>query len=304
MEGAGLSAHRHHHRHHTQSRARDGVSLVFSFFLSIALVGMMVLTALRVGFAEKVSFLTILDDQYYEYVLDHIEDQSKYYTLPTGIDPAVLEDVFVLDEVRENIQSYVASLFGDYVFNPNVSAMHDRLMTNVRTAFASDGVEIKEGEEAEEVASTYVDQVTSFYSEMMRPSGLDDAVEVCRLYCKYYPFAMIGLGVLAALMVMLLVRLHHFVHRSLRYMAYAAGGAALMGFVVPAIVFVGGSYKGLNLDPQYFYHFGVSLIERVLTLCMMGSAVLVVVMLALAFTVAKLRSKVLKRKRVRRHAQA
>lgn len=295
-----MNAKKHHH---TQSRARDAVSLVFAFFLSIALVGMMLLTVLRVGLLTKDGFMSVLDDQYCEYLLTFIEEQSEYYTLPTGIDPVVLEDVFEFQEVRQNVDNYVSSVFGGYTFKPDVARPRERLEANVRNAFVSDGVVVDKSEEADEVASAYVDEVIAFYADTVQPAGLDSAVKVANLYSKYYLYAMLGCSAFALVMVVLLVRLHHFVHRSLRYMAYAFGGAALMGFVVPAVLFVLGTYKGLNLSPQYFYHFGVTLIERVFMLCMLGSLVLVAAMAVMALVVARLRKGAMQKKRIRRYRQ-
>lgn len=293
MEGTSVSTHGH--RHHMQSRARDSVSLVFSFFLSIALTSIMVLTVLRVGIFTKYGFRSFYDGKYYEYVLNYIEDQTSYYTLPTGIDPKVLDGVFVEGEIEENISNYINSLFEKYAFEPDVSAARDRLEASVRRAFNSDGIDVTEESEAEQVASAYVDEIMVFYASMLKPTGLDSAETLRSLFCKYFPYVMISLAVLAIALLILLKRLHHFQHRTIRYVAYSMGGAALLGFVVPAIVYVSGFYKGLNIAPQYFYHFGVTVIEHVLTLCMMGSAVLGVIMVVLVFVVARMRKAVLRK---------
>lgn len=292
-----MSERHRHRRRRGRSRTRDTVSIVFSFFLALSLVGITVPSAVRFGLVTEGGILSIVDETYCGYVLDYVEKEATYYTMHTGIDPKVLEGVFTTDEIQANVHTYVSGALGGYNFEPDVDAPRERLTQNVRDLFASDGVDLAENTDAEEVVQTYVDEIIGFYASTMKPTGTDAIVKVYSLYRRYYPIAMVALVALATLLTTLLVRLHHFLHRSLRFVAYATGGAALMGFVVPFVLFASGYFKGLSVTPQYFYYFCVSLIERVLALCMTGSAVLLVLTVVLAIVIARMRKSAVRRHR-------
>ena len=64
-----------------------------------------------------------------------------------------------------------------------------------------------------------------------------------------------------------------------------------MCFVVPSYMYLSGVYLGLNFTPQYFYHFGTSLVAHVLKLCMFAGLGLLVVTVVLILVIASLRGR-------------
>ena len=284
---------RRRHRH-GQSTSRDVVSIIFAFFLSLILLCISLLTSLRIGVMTTAGFNAILDDKYYDYALEYVQTQANYYTMPTGIDPAVLNNVFNRDELKESIQGTIAGAFDGTGYAINTNAMRGRLETNVRNAFANDGVSATEGGAAEEIVTSYVNEIDELYKSVVKMPGLDVMAQIRNLFLRYFLIGIIVLCVLAVIFLILIMRLHHHPHRALRYVAYAAGGAALMQFVVPCAVYASGFYKGLSLNPQYFYHFGVSLVSRVLLSCMIGAVVPVLLMVVLIVVIGRLRKRSMK----------
>ena len=281
-------------RHHGQSTSRDVISAIFAFFLSLTLMFIMVLTALRVGVMTSAGFNALLGEEYYDYALEYVETQAKYYTMPTGIDPTVLNNVFSRDELKESVQGSIAGAFDGSGYAINSTAMCSRLETNVRNAFANEGVNTSEGGAAEEIVKSYVKDIDDLYKSVVKMPGLDVIAQIRNTFLRYYLIGVIVLCVLALVFTVLIMRLHHHPHRALRFVAYAAGGAALLGFVVPCIVYVSGFYKGLSLTPQYFYHFGVSLVSHTLRSCMISSVFPLVLMVVLIVIIGRLRKRSMK----------
>lgn len=284
-------AHRNHR--HRKGHTRDGVSYVFSFFLSLVLMALVLLVALNGGAFSERSIISVLDDAYYGYTLDFIETETKNYTLPTGIDPAVLDDVFNLDRIQVNVNRYLTSVYeGTSKFEPDTKEERDRLTANVTNVFARDGVDVVEGNEASEITKAYVDEIMEIYTGAIKLPGMDVYARVQNVFSQVFPVVLIVLIMLAAVLIIIITQLHHFVHRALRYIAYATGGATLMCFVVPFAIYALRMYKGLNVSPQYFYHFCVSLISHLLRLCMMGSLVLLVTTIGLVVICSVMRERV------------
>lgn len=296
MEGGELS-----HRRHGHSRSKAFVNGVFAFFLSVSLLGIMVLTAVRVGMMSKVGFISVLDDEYYTLTLDYIEEKANYYTLPTGIDPSVLDGVFNVDEIRTDVDGFAAGAIDGTGYVAKTDDLHSRVITRVDAAFATDGVTTGDGGDADEIAHAYADDIVEIYLDAVQMPGLDVVTQVHDVYVRFYLIAVVFLIALSVVLSIAIVHMHHFKHRGMRYLAYATGGATLMGFVLPFIIYVSGFYKGLNVQPQFFYHFCVSLVGHVLRLCMISSAILLLITIALVVLIGRMRQAQIKKSRSHRH---
>ena len=289
-------------RHRSKrSTSRNVVSLVFGFFLSLVLLLLTLLCVLRVGVVSQAGFLSVLDNDYYQYTLDYIEDQARYYTLPTGIDPSVVEGVFTREDVEADVDGILAGKFSGSGYNPKTDGLRERLSNNVYRVFAADGVQIAEGSSADEIVTSYVDEIIDIYNTAVEMPGIDAIVRVRDEFTQWFIVGLVALVAFAAVLMASIVRLHHYKHRALRYMAYSFGGAALMAFVLPCILLISGFYKGLSVSPQYFYHFVVSLISRTLVLCMIGGGVLFALMLLIIIISTKMRAEAVRHKS-RRHS--
>lgn len=284
-----------------RSTSRNAVSLVFGFFLSLVLLLLTLLCVMRVGVVSQAGFLSVLDNDYYQFTLDYIEDQARYYTLPTGIDPSVVEDVFTREEVEADVNGMLAGKFSGSGYNPKTDNISERLSNNVYRVFAADGIQIAEGSSADEITSAYVDEIMGIYKNAVTMPGIDAIVRVRDEFTQWFVVGLVVLVAVAAVLMASIVRLHHYRHRALRYMAYSFGGAALMASVLPCILLVSGFYKGLSVSPQYFYHFAVSLVSRSLVLCMAGGGVLFALMLVIILVSSKMRSTAVRHKS-RRHS--
>lgn len=285
-------------KHRTKkSASRNAISLVFGFFLSLAILFIMVLLALRIGIVSRVGFASVLDNDYYQYTLDYIEDQTRYYTLPTGIDPTVLDGVFTIGEVKNDVDGMLSGKLNGSGYNPKTDEMSKRLSDNVNRAFVADGVAVAEGSTADEIVTSYVDEIMGIYKEAITMPGIDIMVRIRDEFKQWYVVGLITSVAISAVLIASIVRLHHYKHRAMRYISYSMGGASLMGLVVPLILLVSGFYKGLSLSPQYFYHFGVSLISRVLILFMIGAGVLFALMLIMIAIATRMRTNAVKKHR-------
>ena len=283
-------------KHRTKrSRSRNVVSLVFGFFLSLTTLLITIPLVLRMGIVSRIGFTSVVDADYYRYTLDYIEDQTRYYTLPTGIDPQVLDGVFSLDEVKVDVDGMLVGKLNESGFSPKTDDLRKRLTENVERMFAADGVSTAEGSSAEEIVASYVDDIMGIYQDAITMPGIDMIVHVRDEFMQWFVVGLVVCVTLSVVLIASIVRLHHYRHRALRYLAYSFGGAALMSFVVPCILFASGFYKGLSVSPQFFYHFCVSLISRLFILLMAASAVLLVIMLVLILVSSRMRGTAIRR---------
>ena len=271
---------KHSHRH-SRSRARDVVSLIFSFFFAVLLVIICALGALRVGALSKGGVLRAMDNQFYDYELNYINEQANYYTLPTGVDPSVLNGVFQKEELRLDMTALVETSFdgGEYV--PVTANAKNRLMQNLATYFSSQK-NVPTPEEQQKISESYSDAIMDLYTEIIALPGHDQVGKLSATAVRYGLIVLAVLVVVVGLMVFFIVRLHSHVHRALRYLAYATGGAGLMLVVIPLLVFISKPYVGLNLEPQSIHYLCVTIISNVLVTLMCAGGVLALLAVLIA----------------------
>lgn len=289
---------------YSQSKTRDTVSIVFGFFLSLFVALFALLVVLRFFVVSPQGVLRSVDDSFYNQVLEYVEQQSNYYTLPSGIDPHVLDGVFEVEEVRRDVNGSIEAAFAGQEYTPNTNAARERLAQRLNAAFAADGVVVNGGAtqaELAEVSKTYTDAIMEIYNNAVKMPGLDAVPTVNGYMARYGLIAIAVCALVCCLLVFLIVRLHHHVHRAIRYVTYSVSGAALMLLVVPLAMYASGFYKGLSVEPQYFYTLCVSLISHALRTCMFAGGALIVVAILLAIVGSKLRGKAITHKHTRRH---
>lgn len=286
-----MSRHRH-----GRSRMRDTISLVFAFFLSVTLVGIAAVVSLRIGALSKSGIQRAMDSQFFDYELEHVNERAHYYTLPTGIDPSVLEGVFQKDELQQDMMALVEASFdgGDYV--PVTANAKDRLMKSLSAFFASQDA-VHSDAELQEISDSYTNAIMDLYVETIALPGLNEVGTLNASAVRYGSILLAVLVVLAALLALLIVRLHSHRHRSLRYFAYAVGAAGLMLVVVPLVVRVSNAYVGLNIEPQSVHYLCVTLITHALWSLMAAGATFLLVSVVLAVMSEKRRANAMHRHR-------
>lgn len=277
-----------HHRTRP-SNTRNAASLVFGFFLSLILFAEVVALAIGANLILEPGFLSLFDKDYYQYVLTYINDEATYYTMPTGYDPKVLDEVFTYRDVQNDVDGYVKSALHGASYPIDDSNLRERLTSNVEAQYASDGKEI--GADDEAAITSYVDVIMDIYARAIRLPGLDAITKIrSRVAIPLYA-VIIGLPVVIALLARAIMGLHHRVHRGMRYLAYATGGACLLSIVAPAAILASGFYKGLGVSPQFFYHFCMTVIERLLYVCIAGGIIYLIVTVVLIARVAARRKR-------------
>lgn len=280
--------------HSSDSRLRNLISCFFAFLLSLVFVFGTILLIVRCGIMSENAFMSIFDADYYQYTLDEIRAKAEYYTTPTGIDLAVLEDAFAAEEIETGVKGYVHAAFEGREYTPDLSALSRRLDSNLRDFFSSHQIVPEEGT-IQDVIDEFTADISKIYTNNLIFPGLTRIGQLRRQYLHYDKLAIGALALVALILIITIIKLHHYIHRALRYIAYAAGSAALMLLVVPGGLYLSKFYVGFNFQPRYFYHFMVNLVIRLLQSLMLGGLFWLVITVILAFVIAMRRSQLTRR---------
>ena len=278
--------------HSSDSRLRNLISVFFAFLLSMLFVIGTILLVVRFGILNESRFLSVFDEDYYQYTMDVIRSNAEYYTTPTGIDLTVLDDAFNTEEIEADVRGNVHAAFSGSEYTPDTAAMSRRLDTNLRAFFAANQI-VPEAGTIQDVIDEFTTDIVKIYADTVKLPGLASIGQLRTRYMKYDRYGIIALAVIALILIITIIRLHHYIHRSLRYIAYAAGGAALMCFVVPCGLYLSKFYVGFNFQPRYFYHFMVSLVVKLLESVMLTGLFWLLITIVLAFMIAMRRRQLM-----------
>ena len=84
--------------------------------------------------------------------------------------------------------------------------------------------------------------------------------------------------------------MQYFPHRGLRYVAYASGGAALILFIGPFLLYQSKIYTKLNLTSHLLYYIANVLIEKTIMAFLISAGVMLVITIACIIMIAKMKA--------------
>ena len=253
----------------SREKYRMVISYLFSFILALFLTLFSVcLTAMNCLFSEGF-FCSVMREDYYQAVLNEIVTEAEDYTIPVGLDMSVLEGVFTINDVRRDINGNITAAFRGYEYQPDLKEANVRLYANAAADIAEHNVAV-EGS-VEDVINTYVGEIDEFYLDKVTVPGMT-LIEYARRNVKSGVTAvLIVLFVLSFVLILTLIRLYHYPHQGLRFVAYAAGGCALMMFAVPFKLYLDKVYAHILVSPEYFYVFVSNYVRQILLSLMKAS---------------------------------
>lgn len=276
-------AERTHDRYATRRAANIG-SIVLAFFLCLTLFLDTLVVITRLGFLSSKGVSSMLNDSFYSSMLGYIEDQATYYTMPTGIDTGVVKNVVTDGDIKRDVAGHINAAFNGVTYTPKIDGISERLRKNINDRFKVDGVDTNTSE-VKDIVNSYVGEILNIYTETVKVPGLDALAKVYKIMSKYSLIAILALSVFALVLVVVIVKSHHFPHRGMRHVDYALGGTGLMLLVGPAIIYLTHAYEGLNVSPEYFYLMCISFVDFFLRACMVAGAVFIVLAILLVFVI-------------------
>lgn len=265
-----------------------GVSLLFSFFLSLLLVLTSVLVIVRIAVSETVINRVVLNDAYYNILLESIETQAQDYTLPTGIDISVPTGVLDIEEIAYDLMNYVHYTFNSTPYEPNKTPLQKRVNARATEFYEKLG-EIDE--ETAAVIDAYAEDIANIYANNITIAGFSYICETESFLTRLFPIILFFAAAGIFLLVRLLIKLQFYPHRGIRFAAYASGGAALILLAGPLAFYLSKIYTKINLASYPLYYLATTLIEKTVVLFFAAAGILAVVTIILIVVVGRLKKQ-------------
>ena len=269
-----------------RERTVFGVSLLFSFLLSLLLVLTSILVIVRIAVSESVITRLVLNEEYYGILLENIETQAQDYTIPTGIDTSVPTGLLDTKEIAYDLMNYVHYTFNSTPYEPNKAPLQKRVNARATEYYEKLG-EIDE--ETAAVIDAYAEDIADIYANSITIAGFSYICEIESFLTRLFPVFLFFAAAGIFLLVRLFIRLQYYPHKGLRFAAYASGGAALILLAGPLAFYLSKVYTKINLASYPLYYLATSLIENTVILFFIAAGILAVVTVALIVVVVRLK---------------
>ena len=273
-------------------KLRKIISFVLAFLLSLSLLGITALGCVKNGLFSTKTILTLMDEEYCSAVRKETEDALSDYTIPTGIDTSVVEGVVTVSDVTTDVKGYIYAAFAGNEYKPNTTLMDERIKANVVKFFEENSAELDD--DTEDIIDTFIAELDAVYTRSIELRIISAVVKSNETFSGFYMPSLIALLILSLILGILCVRIHHYAHRGMRYVAYAAGGTALMSLIFPTILLASGRYKNLRFEPEHFYRLAVNYVKGFLMQFIWAAAIWLFVTALLILIVYLMRAEKIK----------
>lgn len=250
-----------YHRHSSHKLMRNILCTILTFLLSLCVVGLTVLIVIKFSCFSKSSFYqNMTSNDYYNSVQSLIYENAEALTLPTGLPVEVLEEAIDIYSVHKDVNGYLDAAYTGDKYKTDTSTISFKLDQNIRDYFEKE--QITPTEEQEHNIASYIESITDEYTKSVQMPLLNYFIQVKNIFNKIFIIGLITFLLIIAIISFSIIKMHHWLHRGIRYLVYGTLSSALMVTIFPAVILTSGFYKKVNLSPQYFYNFAMSYITN------------------------------------------
>lgn len=279
---------------HKKKRKYYPVSVILSFILSMLIAILGYLAGASIGvFNSNIIIDSAEKENYYNNVYNKIVDKTVDLGKPMMLGESVFEGVYDYSKLCDDINGTYLAMANNESYDVDTSGIRDIIDTNIHNYAKEQNIAI--GDEQAETIDLFIAELEQNYKSSMEIPFVTYYVSVRSMYRKYFLMISAVVLVLLVIGVIITLRTHTYIYRSLRYVTYAVLAAALMTGVPMLFLYIQGRYKDLGIKPEYMYNMYVDVINKSL-LTFVGVAVVYVVIAALLIVLTvKLKNKSKKR---------
>lgn len=234
-------------------KVRFVMSALLSFLLSIMLTTATMLAAVKFGFLNKTSVLDGMSRKdYYKSAEAQFYQDAKDFTIPIGLPVEIVDGIVSLEKVHDDICNYVeASVTGkEYVFDTD--DLESSLTEHIYDYFEEEGLTMSE----EQI--TTVPEYTKLIAEIYEKDMKVEFVSLLgKINVSYGRYIWMGIGLcllVSVVIIVMLIRMYHWKHRAVRFVAYAAIATAVLVATPVVLAAVLEYFFKPNISPEHVYY--------------------------------------------------
>lgn len=205
---------------------------ILALLLSLTFVCLVILLALRWNcYNSDAIYRSLALSNYYDKVLQEIENNAEVITKPTGLPLEVLEGVILAPEVYQDINIYIDNLYGGEEFQSNKEAVRARLQYHVSHYLEEKN--IVPDRVQTQTMDQFIEAVTDVYHRSVKIPLMKYFITLNNRYQTIY---FLSVGVCVSIILIIIIMLYQLSPSITRFYYYMYNGnmaATLMLAVFP-----------------------------------------------------------------------
>ncbi len=229
------------------------ISCILAFCLTMLFTMGTVLIAVKIGFLSENSVLTGMNKRdYYKGAEEDFYQDAKDYTIPVGLPVEVVEGIVDSETVYSDITGYVTASVNHMEYSFQTDDLQSRLTENIYDYFRKEGLQMNE--EQITTVPEYTQMVADIYMENMKVDFVTLLGKINTTLGGYLWIGALVCFALSAVLILMLVKLHRWPHRGVRFVAYSSIATVVFVLTPVVLAWILQKFMKPNIAPEYLYY--------------------------------------------------
>lgn len=233
---------------------RNLTSMIFALVLTLLFFFLFLSVGLLFGvFNNRVILNKISESNYYNRVYQELEERSDEIFLSRELPVSLLDDVITLEKVYVSGRNYIENVLQNKEYKIPLTQIEEALEQSISEYMMEEGIE------ATPEITSGIKELVALISGEYRRSIEFQFINYISIYRKsvyqimkwIFPLGIVCSG----LFIFLLLRLHPYKHRGVRYLASSVLSSSSLIILGSLLLLISGFYNKIQIAPDYYLFF-------------------------------------------------
>lgn len=230
------------------------LSCVYAFLLTLIFTTLFVCAGTGFGvFNNRGIIRNLNESNYYNKVYQELQDRTSREIEAAGFPSTILEDSITQDRVYITGKNYQEAMLSTGETYIKTDKLKETLDLRLQQYLKAKG--IKATEELANQLNVLTESIVQDYTNAIELPLLTSIMKYRTNFLSTLLLLVPILIVLAAILCFFLARMHRYVHRGLRYIAYAMLSASIIISAMAGYLMLTKPYQGIAAQPEYYRNF-------------------------------------------------
>lgn len=237
-----------------KTKSIELLSCVYAFLLTLIFTALFVCAGLGFGVFNDRGIISNLNvSNYYNKVYQKLQERTSRDIEAAGFPQAVLEDSITLERVYITGKNYQEAILSDGEASVKTDKLRQTLDQNLRQYLKAKGVKVTD--ELTKKLDGLTETIVQDYTDAIELPLLQSIMEYRTNYLSTILYLVPILIVLDGILCFFLLRLYRYIHRGIRYIAYAMLSASLLISLSSGYLMITKPYLSITAQPEYYQNF-------------------------------------------------
>lgn len=233
------------------------ISATFAFLLTLLFVALFICAGFIVGvFNDRSIIRKINESNYYNKVYETLTEKAEELVQEVGLPPSVLVEVITLDRVYISGKNYIEQTLAGKKAEGKTDKIREILTQNIQQYF--DNEDIIQTTELNTDIEVIISRVEQEYKQGIEFQFINYITTYQSEFQDLMKIIVPILLVLISILCYFLIRMQKYIHRGIRYIAYAMIASSGITIITSAFLLLTKQYEKVEASPKYYYDFVVS----------------------------------------------